>query len=75
MSLKTGTRVRTFKPVVYKPSEQSIVISDKNNDRVSHFYSIFPFQLGTDGEVPTMWPNISNDCESCPGQSKEEEED
>ena len=39
MSLKTGTRVRTFKPVVYKPSEHSVVISDKNNDRKFMFLS------------------------------------
>ena len=39
MSLKTGTRVRTYNPVVYKPSDQSIVISDKNNDRKYMFLS------------------------------------
>ena len=39
MSLKTGTRVRTFKPVVYKPTENAIVVSDKNNDRKFMFLS------------------------------------
>ena len=29
MSLKAGSRIRTYKPVVYKPSENSIVASDK----------------------------------------------
>lgn len=39
MSLKTGTKVRTFKPVVYKPSENAIVVSDRNNDRKFMFLS------------------------------------
>jgi len=33
MSLKTRTKVRTYKPVVYKPEENGIGASDKNNDR------------------------------------------
>jgi hypothetical protein len=39
MSLKTGTRIRTYKPVVYKPSENALVASDKNNDRKFMFLS------------------------------------
>ena len=39
MSLKTGTRIRTYKPVVYKPSEHALVVSDKNNDRKFMFLS------------------------------------
>ncbi len=39
MSLKSGTRIRTFKPVVYKPSENAIVASDKNNDKKFVFLS------------------------------------
>ena len=39
MSLKAGSRIRTYKPVVYKPSENSIVASDKNNDRKFMFLS------------------------------------
>ena len=39
MSLRTSTRVRTFKPVVFKPAENAIVISDKNNDRKFMFLS------------------------------------
>lgn len=39
MSLKAGTRIRTYKPVVYKPSENAIVVSDKNNDRKFMFLS------------------------------------
>ena len=39
MSLKAGSRIRTYKPVVYKPAENAIVISDKNNDRKFMFLS------------------------------------
>jgi len=39
MSLKAGSRIRTYKPVVYKPSENAIVASDKNNDRKFMFLS------------------------------------
>ena len=39
MSLKAGSRIRTYKPVVYKPEENSIVASDKNNDRKFMFLS------------------------------------
>lgn len=39
MSMKSGTRIRTYKPVVYKPSEHAIVVSDKNNDRKFMFLS------------------------------------
>ncbi|TRY68766.1 hypothetical protein TCAL_11657 [Tigriopus californicus] len=39
MSLRSGTRVRTYKPVVYKPSENAIVVSDRNNDRKFMFLS------------------------------------
>ena len=37
--MKAGSRIRTYKPVVYKPSENAIVISDKNNDRKFMFLS------------------------------------
>ena len=37
--LKAGSRIRTYKPVVYKPSENAIVASDKNNDRKFMFLS------------------------------------
>ena len=33
MSMRAGTRIRTYKPVVYKPSENPVVASDKINDR------------------------------------------
>ena len=36
MSLRSGTRVRTYKPVVYKPADP---LSDKNNDRKFMFLS------------------------------------
>ena len=39
MSLRSGTRVRTFKPVVYKPAENALVVSDRNNDRKFMFLS------------------------------------
>ena len=39
MSLKAGSGIRTYKPVVYKPAENAIVISDKNNDRKFMFLS------------------------------------
>jgi hypothetical protein len=37
--MKTGSQTRTFKPVVYKPSEQAIVASDRSNDRKFTFLS------------------------------------
>merc|ERR1719153_1119155 len=39
ISMKTGSKTRTYKPVMYKPSEQAIVVSDKNNDRKFMFLS------------------------------------
>lgn len=33
LSMKTASKTRTFKPVVYKPSENAIVTSERNNDR------------------------------------------
>ena len=39
MSMKAGTRVRTYKPVVYKPAENAVVVSDKVNDRKFMFLS------------------------------------
>eukprot|EP00088_Acartia_fossae_P016442 TRINITY_DN1919_c0_g1_i2.p1 TRINITY_DN1919_c0_g1~~TRINITY_DN1919_c0_g1_i2.p1 ORF type:complete len:628 (+),score=126.99 TRINITY_DN1919_c0_g1_i2:93-1976(+) len=33
LSMKTASRTKTFKPVVYKPAENAIVASEKNNDR------------------------------------------
>lgn len=38
MSLKSGTKIRTYKPVVYKPNS-GVVISDKNNDKKFMFLS------------------------------------
>ena len=39
MSMRAGTRIRTFKPVVYKPSENAVVVSDKPNDKKFMFLS------------------------------------
>ena len=39
ISMKTGSKTRTYKPVMYKPSEQAIVVSDRNNDRKFMFLS------------------------------------
>ena len=39
MSVRPGTRIRTYKPVVYKPSENAVVVSDKINDRKFMFLS------------------------------------
>ena len=39
ISMKTGGQTKTYKPVMYKNSEQAIVISDKNNDRKFMFLS------------------------------------
>jgi len=39
LSMKTGSQTRTYKPVVYKPSEQAIVVSDRSNDRKFSFLS------------------------------------
>ena len=39
MSMRSGTKIRTFKPVVYKPSENAVVVSDKPNDRKFMFLS------------------------------------
>jgi len=33
LSMKTASRTKTFKPVVYKPAENAIVTSERNNDR------------------------------------------
>jgi len=33
LSMKTGSKTRTFKPVVFKPSENAIVTSERNQDR------------------------------------------
>ena len=37
--MKTGGQTKTYRPVMYKNSEQAIVISDKNNDRKFMFLS------------------------------------
>ena len=37
--MKTGSKTRTYKPVMYKPSEQAIVVNDRNNDRKFMFLS------------------------------------
>jgi len=39
LSMKTGSQTRTYKPVVYKPSEQALVESDRSNDRKFTFLS------------------------------------
>jgi len=39
LSMKTGSQTRTYKPVVYKPSEQAIVDSERSNDRKFSFLS------------------------------------
>ncbi|CAB4054363.1 CORO2 [Lepeophtheirus salmonis] len=39
MSMKSGTKVRTYKPVVYKPNENVIAVSEKNNDKKFMFLS------------------------------------
>ena len=37
--MKTGANIKTYKPVMYKPSEQAIVVSERNNDRKFMFLS------------------------------------
>ena len=37
--MKAGTRIKTYKPVVYKPSENAVVVSDKINDKKFMFLS------------------------------------
>ena len=39
ISMKTGANIKTYKPVMYKLSEQAIVVSEKNNDRKFMFLS------------------------------------
>ena len=39
ISMKTGAQTRAYKPVMYKNSEQAVVISDKNNDKKFMFLS------------------------------------
>jgi len=61
LSMKTGSQTRTYKPVVYKPSEQAIVVSDRSNDKKFTFLSeetkpdYRPMgQRGGDIPVPSM---------------------
>ena len=37
--MKTGANIKTYKPVMYKTSEQAIVVSERNNDRKFMFLS------------------------------------
>ena len=37
--MRTGANIKTYKPVIYKPSEAAIVVSEKNNDRKFMFLS------------------------------------
>ena len=39
MSMRSGTKIRTYKPVVHKPSENAVVVSDKPNDKKFMFLS------------------------------------
>jgi len=39
ISMKTGANIKTYKPVMYKLSEQAIVTSERNNDRKFMFLS------------------------------------
>ena len=39
ISMRTGANIKTFKPVMYKPSEAAIVLSERNNDRKFMFLS------------------------------------
>ena len=39
ISMKTGANIKTYKPVMYKTSEQAIVVSERNNDRKFMFLS------------------------------------
>ena len=37
--MRTGANIKTYKPVMYKPSEDAIVVSERNNDRKFMFLS------------------------------------
>ena len=37
--MRTGANIKTYKPVMYKPSEAAIVVSERNNDRKFMFLS------------------------------------
>ena len=37
--MRTGANMKTYKPVMYKPSEAAIVVSERNNDRKFIFLS------------------------------------
>ena len=39
ISMRTGANIKTFKPVMFKPSEAAIVVSERNNDRKFMFLS------------------------------------
>ena len=39
ISMRTGANIKTYKPVMYKPSEAAIVVSERNNDRKFMFLS------------------------------------
>merc|ERR1719412_3594620 len=39
ISMRTGANIKTYKPVMYKPSEAAIVVSERNNDRKFLFLS------------------------------------
>ena len=37
--MRTGANIKTYKPVMYKPSEAAIVVSERNNDKKFMFLS------------------------------------
>ena len=39
ISMRTGANIKTYKPVIYKPSEAAIVMSERNNDKKFMFLS------------------------------------
>ena len=39
ISMRTGANIKTYKPVIYKPSEAAIVVSERNNDKKFMFLS------------------------------------
>lgn len=40
ISMRTGSQLRTYKPMVYKPQDNTVMVSEKNNDRKHMFLSV-----------------------------------
>jgi len=40
ISMRTGSQLRTYKPMVYKPADNTVMVSEKNNDRKHMFLAV-----------------------------------